>query len=269
MSTTRKRKVLSSEQKLEVCRLVERGESLRKIAESFGVGLFTVSDIYRSRRQLTDFVSHMDTSSSCSSRKLMKKTSNSALDSAIYMWFLQKRALDEPIQEKALAFSTKLGIDNFVVSSGWLRNLKSWHGIRELKIHGEKLSADSERAEKFKCTLNDLINKERYSLDFVYNADETGLIWKCLPNTSLVSMTEKTANGFKSSTAQQKDEDIDMSDKPDEGTSHSEAYSCANILFNWMEQQKEFSTTQLMLMRHIRAISLHRRSDLRSNRSYY
>ncbi|KRY12213.1 Jerky -like protein-like [Trichinella patagoniensis] len=37
MSTTRKRKVLSLEQKLEVCRLVEKGESFRKIAESFGV----------------------------------------------------------------------------------------------------------------------------------------------------------------------------------------------------------------------------------------
>ncbi|KRX15992.1 Jerky -like protein-like [Trichinella nelsoni] len=195
LSTTRKRKVLSLEQKLEVCRLVERGESLRKIAESFGVGLFTVSDIYRSRRQLTDFVSHMDTSSSCSSRKLMKKASNSALDSAIYMWFLQKRALDEPISGSIL--QEKLGIDNFVASSGWLRNLKSRHGIRELKIHGEKLSADSKRAEKFKCTLNDLINKERYSLDFVFNADETDLIWKCLPNTSLVSMIENNANGFK------------------------------------------------------------------------
>ncbi|KRY41845.1 jerky protein [Trichinella spiralis] len=92
MSTTRKRKVLSLKQKTEVCILLERGELLRKIAESFGVGLFTVSDIYRSRRQLTDFVLHMDSSSSCSSRKLMKKASNSALDSAIYMWFLQKRA---------------------------------------------------------------------------------------------------------------------------------------------------------------------------------
>ncbi|KRY59726.1 hypothetical protein T03_9444 [Trichinella britovi] len=64
MSTTRKRKVLSLKQKLEVSILVERGELLRKIAESFGVGLFTVSDIYRSRCQLTDFVSHMDTSNS-------------------------------------------------------------------------------------------------------------------------------------------------------------------------------------------------------------
>ncbi|KRX71122.1 Jerky -like protein-like [Trichinella sp. T6] len=83
MSASRKRKVLSLEQKLEVCRLVESGESLRKIAESFAVGLSTVSDICHSRRQLTDFVSHIDTSSSCSSRKSMKKASNSALDSAI------------------------------------------------------------------------------------------------------------------------------------------------------------------------------------------
>ncbi|KRY40430.1 Jerky -like protein-like [Trichinella spiralis] len=40
--------------------------------------------------------------------------------------------------------------------------------------------------------------KEGYDLDFVYNTDETGLIWKCLPKTSLASMTEKTASGFKS-----------------------------------------------------------------------
>ncbi|KRX26176.1 hypothetical protein T07_3137 [Trichinella nelsoni] len=34
----------------------------------------------------------------------------------------------------------------------------------------------------------------------------------------------------------------------DEGTSHSEAYSCATVLFNWMQQQKEFSATQLIVM---------------------
>ncbi|XP_003369421.1 putative tigger transposable element-derived protein 2 [Trichinella spiralis] len=49
-----------------------------------------------------------------------------------------------------------------------------------------------------RATLNDLIRKEGYDLDFVYNTDETGLTWKCLPKTSLVSMTKKTASGFKS-----------------------------------------------------------------------
>ncbi|KRZ82412.1 hypothetical protein T08_5228 [Trichinella sp. T8] len=52
-----------------------------------------------------------------------------------------------------------------------------------------------------------------------------------------------------------KDEDIDLSHMPDEGTSHSEAYSCANVLFNLMQQQKEFSATQLMLMRNIRDVA--------------
>ncbi|KRY10234.1 Jerky -like protein-like [Trichinella patagoniensis] len=42
------------------------------------------------------------------------------------------------------------------------------------------------------------LQKEGYDLDFVYNTDETDLIWKCLPKTSLASMTEKTASGFKS-----------------------------------------------------------------------
>ncbi|KRX72408.1 hypothetical protein T06_8411 [Trichinella sp. T6] len=78
----------------------------------------------------------MDTSSSCSSRNSMKKVSSSPPDSPIYMWFLQKCALDRPIggsilQEKALTFRTKLGR----------------HGIRELKIHGEKLSADTSKGQ--------------------------------------------------------------------------------------------------------------------------
>ncbi|KRZ72742.1 Jerky -like protein-like, partial [Trichinella papuae] len=96
-----------------------------------------MSDICRSRLRLSAFVLHMNTSSCCSSRKSMKKASNSALDSAVYMWFLQKRALDQPIRKKD------------------------------------------------------------YDLDFVYSADETHLVWKFLPKRSLVSMTEKTAGGFK------------------------------------------------------------------------
>ncbi|KRZ31085.1 hypothetical protein T4B_13457 [Trichinella pseudospiralis] len=73
-----KEKALNLEQKLEVCRLVESGESSRRIAESFGECLFTISDIYRSRRQLIDLViisyhGYYCHSSSCLSRQLMKK----------------------------------------------------------------------------------------------------------------------------------------------------------------------------------------------------
>ncbi|KRZ52530.1 hypothetical protein T02_12446 [Trichinella nativa] len=56
MCTTRKRKFLSLEQKLDLCRLVERGESLKKI----DVGLAKVSDFYRSRRKKGMIVHNTD-----------------------------------------------------------------------------------------------------------------------------------------------------------------------------------------------------------------
>ncbi|KRY20747.1 hypothetical protein T12_15451 [Trichinella patagoniensis] len=49
------------------------------------------------------------------------------------------------------------------------------------------------------------------------------------------------------------DDELHNSVEEDENEvpSHSEAYSCLKVGLKWMEQQKEFSATQLMLMRHI------------------
>ncbi|KRX24450.1 hypothetical protein T07_13195 [Trichinella nelsoni] len=61
--------------------------------------------------------------------------------------------------------------------------------------------------------------------------------------------------------------DVDVSDKSDEDMSHSEAYFCLKVGLMWMEQQNvKFSAIQLILT-DIIAISLHRRSYLRSNRN--
>ena len=45
------------------------------------------------------------------------------------------------------------GRSNFQASTGWLKRFKSRHGIRELQIEGEKLSADSSAAGLFKIKL--------------------------------------------------------------------------------------------------------------------
>ncbi|KRY56719.1 hypothetical protein T03_9627 [Trichinella britovi] len=44
-------------------------------------------------------------------------------------------------------------------------------------------------------------------------------------------------------------ENVDVRDKPNEVLSHSKTYSCLEVTFKWMEQQKEFSATHLMLMK--------------------
>ncbi|KRZ01617.1 Deoxyribonuclease-2-alpha, partial [Trichinella zimbabwensis] len=65
MSTTRKRKVLSLKQKLEVCKRDDSGVLFGKIAENFGLRLSTIQDIYCSQRRLSNF--NMDTSSAAAS----------------------------------------------------------------------------------------------------------------------------------------------------------------------------------------------------------
>ncbi|KRX16467.1 Jerky protein [Trichinella nelsoni] len=127
--TTRKRKVLSLEQHLDVCRLVERGEWLRKITESFRIGLSTVIAIYSSRRQLTDLC-----------RTWILRVA------VLHENGFKKRQVARLIQKYIHVVppaTIELDIDNFVASSRWIRNFKSRHDIRELKFHCEKLSADA------------------------------------------------------------------------------------------------------------------------------
>ncbi|GFT71821.1 jerky protein homolog-like [Trichonephila clavipes] len=95
---------------------------------------------------------------------------------------------DPLLYEKALELNEKLGgSDDFKTSTGWLRNFKSCHGIRELQIEGESLSGDKNSAHKFKEAFLQSVEEESYSTDDVYNVDETGLNWKALPRKSFAS----------------------------------------------------------------------------------
>lgn len=58
-------------------------------------------------------------------------------------------------------------------------------------------AASFETIENFKTKFNEMVKKLELSRDQVYNADETGLNYKALPNKTLAGVTEKYAPGFK------------------------------------------------------------------------
>ena len=62
---------------------------------------------------------------------------------------------------------------------------------------GEKLSADKPAADQFIPDFQAFIKDGGYSLDQVFNCDETGLYYKLLPKTSLAAHFEKSADGRK------------------------------------------------------------------------
>ena len=171
----------------------------------YNIDKATVSDIKKQKAAILQHAAKLDSQDGSKRRKTMKVPSNIALEDALFTWFMQKRSLGQPISgpllcEKALLFNQELsGNSDFKASTGWLRAFKSRHGIRELQIEIETLSGDSNAANIFIKTFFNLMQKEGYTTDDVYNADKTGINWRALPNKSLAARQETRAPGFKTS----------------------------------------------------------------------
>lgn len=204
MSEKRKRIVLGLTQKMEIIKRLRKGESASSIAPIYGVGRTTVNDIKRDAEKIENHVSKMENSDgNVKARKTMKPAKLEHLDTIMYQWFIQARSQGMPltgpiIQAKAIEINKKVGGDSsFKASIGWLEKFKSRHGIRQLDISGEKLSADSTVVADYRKKLEQIIKERKLVKEQVFNCDETGLNWKALPQKTLASLSEKSAPGFK------------------------------------------------------------------------
>lgn len=201
----RKRDVLTIEKKLEIIKELKNGVSASSLSVRLNVPRTTINDIKKNAEEIEKYASQMESlASSSKKRKTMRKATDQQLDQALYLWFIQKRAEGVPlsgpiIQERALFFNEKLNVEKeFKASSGWLHNFKNRHGIRELNIEGEKLSAASiEIIDKFKSEFQQMIENEGLTREQVFNGDETGLNYKALPTKTLAAYSEKYAPGHK------------------------------------------------------------------------
>ncbi|GBM66849.1 Jerky -like [Araneus ventricosus] len=90
----RKRNVLNVEQKLEILQNLDNGESARKLAKDYQIGVQTVRDIKNNKEKLITFTRDCDDKSVLSKRKSLKTTTYKDLYSALLQWFNQKRADD-------------------------------------------------------------------------------------------------------------------------------------------------------------------------------
>ncbi|KFD50662.1 hypothetical protein M513_08469 [Trichuris suis] len=204
-SMKRKRVVLTLKEKREIIEALRKGVLGRSLAEKYGVGASTICDIKKKSENILEFSKDLTDAEGNPLRKVMKKAQNEEVDQAVYVWFMQKRAMGQPISgpllcQKALHFNARLGGNSsFRASTGWLHKFKKHHGIREIEIHGEKVSADESSASTFKDELKRYLDQEGYDEEFMNSFDETGLQWKALPKRSLASRAEDATTGCKPS----------------------------------------------------------------------
>ena len=90
-----------------------------------------------------------------------------------------------------------MGITDFIASDGWLWHFRNRHGIGNKLLHGEAASASAEDVEPFRQKLNNLLRDEGLLISQIYNADESGLFWHCMPKNTQAFKDEKETHGEK------------------------------------------------------------------------
>jgi hypothetical protein len=66
-----------------------------------------------------------------------------------------------------------------------------------VQLTGESASADKEAAKAYPEHLKKIIEENGYFPGQVFNADETGLFWKKMPNRTFISKSERHAAASK------------------------------------------------------------------------
>ncbi|KAK3090197.1 hypothetical protein FSP39_009953 [Pinctada imbricata] len=196
-SPKRIRKELTLDVKLN---LINDAEKVPKVSQKelslkYGIGQATVSDILKRREEYRKVVED----NTGIGRKRHGSTGQfSTLNEMVHRWFKQARSKNIPIsgpilQEKALQFASEIGLDNFKASNGWLESFRSRYSIGHFKVCGESADVDMKLLENYKSNLPSIVAE--YSPENVFNADETGLFFRALPDKTLASKGEECKGG--------------------------------------------------------------------------
>lgn len=194
MSSKRKCTPLTVEFKRKVLKAVEENPTKKKvdIAKEFDIPPSTLATIIKHKDRYQE---ESGLSKVC---KRAKASEFQDVEKCVLMWLKQCRDKNVPIggpvlQEKAQQFAVSLGHANFRASNGWLQNFKKRNEIVFKKVCGESASVDDAVCVEWKEQLSDLVGD--YQPEDIYNADETGLFYKCLPDKTLTFKGDPCSGG--------------------------------------------------------------------------
>lgn len=178
-----KRVNLSVKQKVNLINdFKDKSLKRKELSTKYKIDVSTVSKIIKNEEKILELAKVSNLKS-----KRQRKGDYPNVEKALTMWFNDVRSKNAVVTSlmllnKAKEFSIKLN-EEFEPDTSWLFRWRQRTNIKVGKIHGESKDNDEVAAENFK---NSVLPKllEEYSPDCIFNADESGLYYKALPNTT-------------------------------------------------------------------------------------
>jgi hypothetical protein len=196
MEEKKKRKQFSLDEKKKILEEIDRGMKKGDVARKYGISPSTLSTFLKDRDKIEKSI---QSDAIGPQSKKIRTANNEDVDKAVYRWFLDTRSKNIPVNgpllcERARSFARSFGVAEFKGSAGWLHRFRERYGIRHKTICGEENDAPRDVASSWREEqLKDVIKK--YSLNDVYNADETALFYKFMPNKTLAFKGERCTGG--------------------------------------------------------------------------
>lgn len=194
------RKRISFDKKLKILEECKKSVNLSVISQKYGIPKSSICTLKKNEHKIVENLKI--TNNGTKNRRSLKKGEFPRMEKALFDWFLNQRNKHIPVngvilKAKALEIHNQIYGSDFHASDGWLSRFKNRYGIRLLKQTGEKLSARQDLVEPFKNHFHNLLSEENLTKDAIFNADETGLYWKLLPDKTFVHAGESRAPGRK------------------------------------------------------------------------
>jgi len=188
-----KRQRPTIELKKEIISKFERGIHVSELAAEYSMAKSTISNILKKKQQLKE----ANVSKGVSTLTKQRPQIIEEVEKLLLVYINEKQLEGDSINEaliceKALHIYDDLQkktpgtsvANNFVfkASRGWFEKFKQRTGIHSVVRHGEAASSDKAGTEKFIQDFSKIIEEGSYVPQQVFNADETGLFWKKMPN---------------------------------------------------------------------------------------
>lgn len=187
-------------EKVEILREVDaKNASKQDIAKKFGIPRSTLSTYIRNKKAIVDAY---EVEAFSGDRKRLRPAKYPDLEKALVTWIKDMRSLNLPlsgsvIMAKAADFALRLEHDDFAASEGWFHRFRERHDLVFRAVSGEGQDTNMETCGTWKSgALQDYLRS--YSPCDIFNADETALFFKLLPNKTITYKGDNCAGGKRS-----------------------------------------------------------------------